>query len=108
MSSTDLIFFVQLNIKSERVDEWMRAVTELIDHMSREDTFVMCLMDQSAEDPTIFTLYERWNEPSLDAFVINQMKDYRKRYEELLPELLRRPRRTMILSPLRTWQRSDS
>lgn len=105
MLQDDLVFFVQLHLKPERVEEWMKAVTELIDRMSQEDAFVTCLMDRSIEDPTKFTLYERWREPSLEAFLTNQMKDYRKVYEDMLPSLLQSPRTAMILCPVREWHR---
>jgi len=105
MPSTDLVFFVQLHLKPERVEEWKRSVTQLIDRMSQEDTFVTCLLDQSAEDANLFTLYERWREPSVEAFIKNQMKEYRKAYEDLLPDLLQTPRTAMILSPVQEWKR---
>jgi quinol monooxygenase YgiN len=100
----DLVFFVQLDLMPERIEDWMRAVTALIDRMSQEETFVTCLMDQSTENPNKFTLYERWREPSLEAFLKNQMKEYRKVYEEVLPSFLRSPRTTMVLRPVRAWQ----
>ena len=100
-SDDALVFIVQLHLKPERVEDWKRAVNELIDRMSQEDAFVTCLLDQSTEDPGMFTLYERWREPSLEAFVRNQMKDYRKRYEEMLPDLPQAPRKAMALRPVR-------
>ena len=63
-----------------------------------------CLMDHGREDPNKFTRYERWREPSLEAFLKNQMKEYRKVYEEMLPSFLRSPRTTMVLRSVRTWQ----
>jgi quinol monooxygenase YgiN len=104
-SGDELAFIVQLHLKPERVDEWKRAVVELIDRMSEEEAFVTCLLDQSTEDPNMFTLYERWREPSLEAFVKNQMKDYRKCYEEMLPDLLQVPRKAMVLRPIHEWHR---
>jgi quinol monooxygenase YgiN len=103
MASEDLVFFVQLHLKPERVEEWRRAATELIDRMSREEAFVTCLLDRSRDDPTRFTLYERWREPSPEAFLAHQMTEYRKRYEALLPELLQAPRTTLILRPVAAW-----
>ncbi|RJQ60762.1 MAG: hypothetical protein C4530_07070 [Desulfobacteraceae bacterium] len=105
MSSKDLVFFVQLHLKPECIEEWKKAVTELIDRMSQEDTFVTCLLDQSTEDANMFSLYERWREPSPEAFIKNQMKEYRKAYEDMLPAMLQAPRRTMILRRVRTWHR---
>ena len=104
-SDDELVFIVQLHLKPERVEDWKRAVNELIDRMSQEDAFVTCLLDQSTEDPGMFTLYERWREPSLEAFVRNQMKDYRKHYEEMLPDLLQAPRKAMTLRPVQAWHR---
>jgi quinol monooxygenase YgiN len=104
-SDDELVFIVQLHLKPERVEDWKRAVIELIDRMSQEDAFVTCLLDQSTEDPNMFTLYERWREPSLEAFVKNHMKDYRKRYEEMLPDLLQAPRKAMTLRPVQAWHR---
>ncbi len=49
-SDDELVFIVQLHLKPERVEDWKRAVNEPIDRMSQEE-----------------------------AFVRNQMKDYRKR-----------------------------
>lgn len=105
MASNDLVFFVRLHIKPECVAAWKRAVTELIDRMSQEDAFVTCLLDQSEEDSTLFTIYERWREVSPESFIKNQMKDYRKVYEDMLPDWLLSPRRTMILRPLQEWHR---
>ena len=58
-SDDELVFIVQLHLKPERVEDWKRAVNELIDRMSQEDAFVTCLLDQSTEDPGMFTLYEQ-------------------------------------------------
>ena len=58
-SDDELVFIVQLHLKPECVEDWKRAVIELIDRMSQEDAFVTCLLDQSTEDPNMFTLYQR-------------------------------------------------
>ena len=39
-SDDALVFIVQLHLKPERVEDWKRAVNELIDRMSQEDAFV--------------------------------------------------------------------
>ena len=106
MNSTDLVFYVSLHVKSQYVEEWKRLVTEVIDNMSQEGTFVTCSLHQSLENESLFTLYERWSEPSLDAFVSNQMaKEYRKVYEQRLPALLEAPRVTSIVHCLQTWDK---
>jgi quinol monooxygenase YgiN len=106
MVEQELVFYVKLYVKPDRVDEWKAAVTEIIDRMSRESAFVACYLHQDAQDPNVFTLYERWNEPSVDAFLQNQMKPYRVAYEAMLPELLQRPREPTVLVPIREWHRA--
>jgi quinol monooxygenase YgiN len=65
-------------------------------------------MQQDADDPTCFTLYERWREPSVEAFVSNQFgKEYRQAYEARLPTMLRTPRSTTVLRHVEEWRRTS-
>jgi len=75
--------------------------------MLKEDTFVVCYMHQDANDPNKFTLYERWSEPSREAFMENQVnaKEYRKVYEQKLPGMLQSPRVITFLDSLKEWHR---
>jgi quinol monooxygenase YgiN len=102
---SDLVFYVQFQVKPECVQEWKDAVMKVIDRMSAESTFMACYMLQDLQDSNRFTLYERWREPSVEAFMQNQFeaKSYRKAYEEKLPMLLEHPRTTSVLSPLKEW-----
>lgn len=100
-----LVFYVKLYVKPERVDDWLSAVREIIEHMSHEDAFVACYLHRDASDPSLFTLYERWNEPSVESFLQNQMKPYRIAYDAKLPELLQRPREPAVLQPIQEWHK---
>lgn len=103
MPQDDLVFYVKLFVKPDRVDDWKIAVTEIIEEMSKEDTFVSCYLHQDANDESHFTIYERWAESSVEAFLQNQMKPYRIAYEAKLESLLQRPREPQILKPLGQW-----
>jgi quinol monooxygenase YgiN len=107
MDVGDLVFYVKLDLKPEFASEWMAAVTTVIERMSREPAFVSCSLQQDANDPLSYTLYERWREPSVAAFVRNQFegKDYRKAYETNLPGWLRAPRTTTVLRHIQEWRR---
>lgn len=105
MLGEDLVFYVKLHVKPDRVDEWKTAVTAIIEEMSKEDAFISCYLHQDANDDTLFTLYERWSEPSVEAFLSNQMKPYRIAYEAKLDGLLQRPREPQILKPLGQWHK---
>ena len=110
MTNDDLVFSVQLDLKPECVDEWKVAVMALIEQMAQESTFVACYLDQDAQEPNRFKLFERWAEPSVEAFVANQFeaKDYRRAYEARLPALLQRPRVTTVLRGVREWHRGSA
>ena len=106
MTSKHLTFYVQLQVKPEHVSEWRELLQAVLEKMSLEDTFISCTMHQSLENENLFTLYERWNEPTVDSFVSRQMsKEYRRLYEEKLPELLESPRTASIAISLQTWNK---
>lgn len=67
-------------------------------------------MHQDAQDANRFTLYERWSEPSVEAFIKNQLeaKSYRKAYEEKLPTLLETPRTASVLSYVQEWHQLNN
>lgn len=104
MSNEDLVFYVKLLVKPERVEEWKEAFYEIVEAMSKDPAFVSCYLHRDANDKTQFTLYERWAEPSVEAFLENQMKPYRVEYDAKLETLLKRPREAQILVPLGEWK----
>jgi quinol monooxygenase YgiN len=108
MTSDHLVFYVKLHIKPDRVREWRRAFQEIAEAMSQETAFVSCFLHQDAQDKNLFTLYERWAEPSVEAFLENQMKPYRVEYDAKLPDLLQRPREADVLVPLGQWLAGDA
>lgn len=105
MANNDLVFYVKLHVKPERIDEWKQAVADIVGQMSREDAFVSCYLHQDAQQSNLFVLYERWCEPSVEAFLKNQDTPYRRAYEARLPELLERPRDPSVLLPINEWHK---
>jgi len=106
MPTEDLIFYVKLHVRPDRVDEWREAVNTVIDEMSKEEAFISCDLHQDANDESLFTLYEKWAEPSVEAFLKNQAKPYRAAYEGKLETLLRRPREPQVLKLLGRWRKA--
>lgn len=104
--SAQLAFYVRFHVKPGKIDEFKARATHVLESMASENTFVCTYFSQEAEDPNRFTLFEMWNEPSFEAFVENQLKvkDYRQKYEELLPDLLDTDGRSFtVLSPIQSW-----
>lgn len=104
-SANDLAFYVNFHIKPEKVEEWKEAALQVLNSMTVEDTFVGAFLHQDVSEPTKFTLYERWNEQGMEAFVKNQLegKVYRDVYEEQLPEMVETPRTFNVLKPVGSW-----
>lgn len=100
-----LVFHVRLKVRPERTQDWLDAVHAIVEAMSSEDTFLSCDLHRDANDPTLFTLYERWAEPDVETFLARQDKPYRRAYEARLPELLEGPREPQVLVPLARWSR---
>lgn len=105
MSQNHLVFYVQLQVKPECINDWRAEFDKIANAMSQEPAFVSCYLHQDAQDPTLFTLYERWAEPSVEAFIANQMKPYRLEYDARLEDVLQRPRTAQILLPLGEWKK---
>ena len=106
MQDADLVFYVRLDLKPESVQEWRAAVLTVIERMSQERAFVSCSLHQDLNEPTCYTLYERWREPSVEAFIKHQFegKDYRQDYEARLPGMLRTPRAPTVLRLIQEWR----
>jgi len=100
-----LAFYVEFHLKPEFVEQWKQGALEVLNKMSKEDTFVSAYMHINANDPTKYTLYEVWSEPSREAFFENQLnsKEYRAEYEKNLPQMLQSPRVITFLDLLDEW-----
>lgn len=103
--SKHLVFYAEFNVKPECIDKFVKGATKVLEAMSNEDTFVSTFFHRDINDPNKFTLYERWNEVSMDEFIKNQLqgKPYRDEYEAYLPDLLASPRTFTVLEPLDEW-----
>lgn len=101
----DLVFYVKYHIKPECVEEFQEHLFVLVDNMAKESAFVSAFVHQDTEDPTRFSMYERWKEASKEDFMTYQMaaKDYRRIYEQRLPEMSATPRKIYILRPVAFW-----
>ncbi|WP_076592709.1 putative quinol monooxygenase [Herminiimonas arsenitoxidans] len=108
MVKQDLVFYVQLHIKPEYVQEWKTAVTALIEQMAKEEAFVSCTLHQDVQDENLYTLYERWSEASVETFMANQVTatTYRQAYEERLPTWLQTPRTASVVRYVQEWRSS--
>jgi len=94
MMNKGISFYVNFHIKEECIDSWKKAAFNVLEQMSSEATFVNAFLHVDANDPTHFTLYEQWGEPSMEAFIKHQLqgKKYRENYEKMLPEWSKCPR----------------
>lgn len=90
--SSHLAFIVRLTAKTETRERFRSELFNVIDQMTHEPDFINTFVHEDAQDPNTFIMYETWD-CSREFFLVNHMKkDYRVRYEALLPELLAKPR----------------
>jgi len=105
--SKGISFYVNFHIKEEYIDKWKKAALQVLESMKAEDAFISAYLHRDANDPTHFTLYEKWNESSMETFMKNQLKgkSYRKEYENQLPKWSKCPRTFSNLEPLQEWHK---
>jgi quinol monooxygenase YgiN len=105
--SKDLVFTVEFNIKPECVEDFLTSLTAVVENMSKEDSFVSTNLHRDKNDPNKFLIYERWQEDSLEDFMVNQIqgKSYRDSYEERLPGWSSEPRKITVLETVGEWLR---
>jgi len=103
----DISFYVNFHIKEEHIDTWRDATIFVLENMKVEKTFICAYLHRDANDPAHFTLYEKWNESSMESFMKNQLKGkaYRKEYEKQLPQWSKCPRTFSNLEPLHEWHK---
>lgn len=73
--------------------------------MAKEDTFIATYLHKDANNPNKFVIYERWSEPTFEAFVENQLKGkrYRDEYETNISKWLEKDRGITVLEPIGDW-----
>ncbi|MGZ2368408.1 putative quinol monooxygenase [Ancylomarina sp. YFZ004] len=97
--ANDLTFYTNFQIKSDRQADWTKAAMKVFDKMVEEDHFICAFLHQDAEDPTRFTIYERWNKSNQVDFA----EQHRKLYESILPDSVPSLRNFRILQPRGNW-----
>jgi quinol monooxygenase YgiN len=105
----DLVFYVKYHIKPECVEEFQEHLFVLVENMAKEPAFVSAFVHQDTEDPTRFSMYERWQEASKEDFITYQMasKDYRRIYEQRLPDMSATSRKIRVLRPMVFWASTE-
>lgn len=105
--SKHLVFTVEFNVKPEARIEFLASLNDVLENMAKEDTFVSTYLHQDANEPNTFLIYERWAEPTFEAFVENQLKGkaYRDEYEAKISEWLVKDRGISVLEPLGEWSK---
>ena len=94
------VLLATVTIKPGREEEYLALVSAVNDEVRHEPTFVNTLLHRSAEDPTLFMLYETWRDRD-DFFSVQMTRAYRAEYEAKLPDLLRAPRKMEVFEALR-------
>jgi quinol monooxygenase YgiN len=105
--SKHLVFTVEFHVKPEAESEFLASLNQVIENMAREETFVCSYLHQDTNKANTYLIYERWSEPSFEAFVENQLKGkrYRDDYEAKIADWLVEDRKISVLSPTGEWSK---
>lgn len=97
--ANDSTFYTNFQVKSDRLADWKEAAMTIFDKMVEQDHFICAFLHQDAENPSRFTLYERWNKTSQVDFA----EQHQKLYENILPDAVQTLRNFRILQPRGNW-----
>lgn len=101
MNQSPFVLLVTIHVRPGCEEEFLSFANRTNDAMRHEPTFVNTVLHRSAEDPTLFMLYETWVDRE-DFFNVQMKRSYREAYEARLPALLRQPREMKVFEPLRS------
>lgn len=98
----DLAYYVNFHLKETSVESWMKCATAVFDELSQRDAFVCAYIHQDAEDPSRFTIYERWREWGRQEMVSDHLRaqEFHKFYESMLPGGVQALRSIRLLQPI--------
>lgn len=103
----NIAFTVQFDVKPEHLQKFKDSLNHVLESMTVEDTFISCYLHKDPQDKTKITVYEIWNESSMEAFFENQLKvkAYRQEYEAKIGDWLKSDRVISILEPVKEWHK---
>lgn len=91
MAREPFTLFVTVPLKPECVDEFLVLTGEVLDRMRYEPTFLNTVLSRSNTEPGLIILHEMWIDRH-EFFEVQLKRDYRNKYEQRLPALLRAER----------------
>jgi quinol monooxygenase YgiN len=92
-------YLIRFTVRPEQRERFLRLLTEVLDRMRHEATFVDASLSQVADSPNVFVLHETWASRE-DVVNVQLKRPYRDAWHEALPELLEAERDITILSPV--------
>src|SRR5258706_1511997 len=101
MTGQPFTLLVDIPLTTGRADEFMALLNDVFEAMKVEETLVSATALRGTEDPDTILLCENWIDR--ENLSVQLKRRYRDRYEARLPELLRSPRKLVLLraDPLR-------
>lgn len=97
MSVTYVIGFT---VKPAERERFLALLTDVLDAMRNEATFVNATFHHDPADPCRFLLHETWADHQ-DVLDVQLSQSYRQAWHEALPDLLVEPRAISMWEPVR-------
>lgn len=84
------VLCITVEVHPGREAEYLELVSEVIDHMRHEPTFINTFLSRDRADPCRFFIYETWVDRE-DFYAHRRDAPYKKKCQSRLAELLRTP-----------------
>ncbi|NVN09631.1 putative quinol monooxygenase [Nguyenibacter vanlangensis] len=100
MDRKPFTILVGINLKPGYAQEFLALLDDIIEPMRREESFIDVVALQNQDDPDSIVLYETWLDRH-EFETVQRKRDYRRAYEERLPQILREPRTITFFDAVR-------
>ena len=85
------VIFVVIEVRPEHVEEFLTLVSEVIDAMRHESTFINTVLSRDLNDPSRFSLFEIWQDRE-EFFSVQLHRAYRSSYSHRIEQICKTPR----------------
>ena len=80
------VLFIVIEVQPEHIEEFLMLVSEVIDQMRLEPTFISTVLSRDTDDPGRFALFEIWRDRE-EFFSVQLLRPYRQRYSERIGQI---------------------
>lgn len=93
-------YLIEFDVRPDQRGRFVELLTQVLDAMRSESTFMNATLHVAADDPNRFLLHETWRDHE-DVVQVQLQRPYRRAWHDALPTLLAKERTISTWMPLR-------